>query len=163
MGTMAGGSVRESVLRASFLLATAVLIALIVNWLSPRGLPLARYHILQPASARIKEIGLEKAKELFEQRTAVFVDSRDREEFVKGHIKGAFSLPTAEFDHHVPLFMELVTLTTPIVTYCSGQGCDSSTELAELLLGSGYTDVKVFYGGWQQWKDAGYPTEKSLD
>jgi rhodanese-related sulfurtransferase len=159
---MAGSEMRASLLRAVLIVVGATLVALFVNGVSPKGLPLwgsaSSVHW-----SKVEQIGLDTAKELFEKKAAVFVDSRDKEEFAKGHIKGAFSLPTAQFDHHAPLFMDLVPLTTPVVTYCSGQGCDSSTELAELLIGSGYKNVKVFYGGWQHWREAGYPVEGSLE
>lgn len=159
---MAGSGVQASLLRAALIVVGAGLIALLVNGVSSKGLPL-----WGPLStlhwSNVEQIGLETAKELFEKKAAVFVDSRDKEEFARGHIKGAFSLPTAQFDHHAPLFMDLVPRTTPVVTYCSGQGCDTSTELAELLIGSGYKNVKVFYGGWQHWREAGYPVEGSLE
>ena len=154
------GGQQKILARAFGIVAFSSLVAVIANMVSPSGIPLiGTSHRLNQG---VEEVSLERALVQFRGKQAVFVDSRDREEFKEGHIPGAISLPSMEFDQHGPLFMELVSLDTIIVTYCSGKGCDSSMELAELLLDSGYRKVKVFYGGWQQWKDAGYPIEKGF-
>jgi len=46
-----------------------------------------------------------------------------------------------------------------IIVYCGGEECDASTKLAEQLRQSGYANVRVFFGGWNEWVRAGYPVE----
>jgi 3-mercaptopyruvate sulfurtransferase SseA len=46
-----------------------------------------------------------------------------------------------------------------IITYCDGSECETSLLLARELMDLGYTDVKVFFGGWQEWEKAGLSVE----
>jgi rhodanese-related sulfurtransferase len=69
-------------------------------------------------------------------------------------------LPPDDFDEAVSSWTDLIPLETLLITYCAGAGCDSSWDVAELLEEEGYSRVKVFFGGWQEWKGAGYPVEK---
>ena len=129
------------------------------NAVSPRGIDL-----LGPVPHReakgIDELGLEEAWALHKERTGVFVDARSAEEFGEGHIPGALLLPLDDFDEAVASWPDLIPLETLLITYCAGAGCDSSWDVAELLMEEGYSRIKVFFGGWEQWKGAGYPVEK---
>ena len=44
-----------------------------------------------------------------------------------------------------------------IVTYCSGEDCHSSVDLAARLIEFGFENVKIFFGGWEEWNIAGLP------
>lgn len=48
---------------------------------------------------------------------------------------------------------------TAIVVYCSGPTCPQSKSAGEKLAALGFTDVKVFEGGLEAWKDAGRTLE----
>lgn len=85
------------------------------------------------------------------------VDARNPELYTMGHIDGAASLPMVEIDAVLPEFLEQVARDRAIVTYCSGFGCPDSFDLGVLLLESGYLDVRVFEGGYPEWRDAGLP------
>ena len=106
-------------------------------------------------------ITLEEAKERFDNGTGFFVDARSGEEFLKGHILNAYSLPEEVFAERI----DEVKITFPdseefaIIVYCEGEECDASTKLAEQLRQSGYANVRVFFGGWNEWVRAGYPVE----
>jgi len=47
--------------------------------------------------------------------------------------------------------------------YCDGFGCNSSSDTATILIKSGFKKglVRVFLGGFSQWKETGYPIEGS--
>jgi rhodanese-related sulfurtransferase len=99
-------------------------------------------------------INLESAKEMYD-RGIIFIDARDEEEFAEGHIKGAILAPSTP--ELVQLFPDR---SSAIVTYCSGGDCDVSQELAEQLMYDwDYELIFVFWGGWPEWKTAGYPAE----
>lgn len=83
------------------------------------------------------------------------VDARSPELFNMGHIAGAVSLPMADVDTGLPGFLEQVAKDRVIITYCSGFGCPDSFDLGVVLLESGYLDVRVFEGGYPEWRDAG--------
>lgn len=83
------------------------------------------------------------------------------DEYKNGHIPGALNFYADEFDKYAPQVMpKLLDKNQEIITYCHGTSCDLSIELAQNLMDAGYTNVKVFFGGWPQWKKAGYPTKR---
>jgi rhodanese-related sulfurtransferase len=43
-----------------------------------------------------------------------------------------------------------------IVTYCGGPKCPQSLQAAEKLVTLGFTNVKAYEGGLEEWKAAGY-------
>lgn len=85
------------------------------------------------------------------------VDARSPELFSMGHIDGAMSLPIDEFDSAIPQFLDHVPRDRVIITYCSGFGCPDSFDLGVRLIESGFLDVRVFEGGYPEWRDAGLP------
>ncbi len=46
-----------------------------------------------------------------------------------------------------------------IVTYCSNEACPNSEGVARTLTQLGYTDVRKYREGIQDWVEAGLPTE----
>jgi rhodanese-related sulfurtransferase len=108
------------------------------------------------------DISLEEAKKLFFTHAGVFIDARSAEDFAQGHIKGSRSLPW----HHVELNFMAVTadleLSTPIVTYCDGETCELSHDLALFLRDAGFTITRVLVNGWTIWQQAGLPVEAGM-
>jgi len=47
-----------------------------------------------------------------------------------------------------------------LVTYCDGEDCALSHDLAMFLKDLGYGDVRVLVNGWTVWQDAGLPVQK---
>ena len=90
---------------------------------------------------------------------AVLIDARIPELYFDGHLPGAVSLPYSEVDDYIDPFMIQTLKEEPIIVYCSGYGCPDSFDLASYLLVEGYQDVRVFEGGYPQWRDAGKPVE----
>jgi rhodanese-related sulfurtransferase len=144
--------------RGLIISVAGLVLGVLFNAVSPRGIPL-----FGPVPARqvkgIEELRLEEAWALHKERKGVFVDSRSAEEFGAGHIPGALLLPKEGFDDAISSWKALIPFDTLLIPYC-GEGCDSSWDVAELLKEEGYSRIKVFYGGWDKWKGAGYPVER---
>jgi rhodanese-related sulfurtransferase len=87
----------------------------------------------------------------------LIIDARSPELFAMGSIDGALSLPMVDIDAVLPEFLADVAKDQLIITYCSGFGCPDSFDLGVLLIESGYQDVRVFEGGYPEWRDAGLP------
>ncbi|MEJ2658166.1 MAG: rhodanese-like domain-containing protein, partial [Desulfobacterales bacterium] len=154
-----------------FLLGIAIISALAVNYFSPAGITLVgkwgeslggkaaknKSHVFS-GELEIKDVRI--AKQIFDSGKAVFVDARSPEDFEKGHIKGAESLPLGQFDDLIGAFGKKYPADTYIVAYCSDKTCDDSHRLEELLFDHGYVNVSIFFDGYQGWKAEGFPIER---
>jgi len=104
-------------------------------------------------------ISLDYAMMKFQSKNTVFVDARYPEDFKAGHVKGAINLPYEEFEKYSPGILPHLPTAQEIIAYCDGTECETSLLLARELADLGYEDVKVFFGGWQEWRNAGLSVE----
>ncbi|PKN41686.1 MAG: hypothetical protein CVU60_09870 [Deltaproteobacteria bacterium HGW-Deltaproteobacteria-18] len=146
-------------IRTAIILAISIGLALAFNATRPDRLPLVHDpEIAAQAAAQRGEISLADAILLFESGEAVFADARDAGEYALGHIDGALSLDPLMFEQDFPSLQEQLEGATTIVTYCDGEFCELSRELAEQLKGMGLQNVRVLKNGWTLWRDQGLPT-----
>jgi rhodanese-related sulfurtransferase len=104
-------------------------------------------------------VSLQNAIELNEKGSSVFIDARSSIEYEEGHIPGARSLPYYEMENRLESALAGLEPATPLVVYCEGVGCELSFFLGRELMVMGYQNVKIFYGGYPEWQQAGLPTE----
>ena len=100
----------------------------------------------------------EEARMLFIRGDALFIDARHGYDFGRGHIKGAINIPLQEFDNGNQLPAG-VAKDKLMVVYCDGEECNSSVELAKKMYAAGYSNVRIFFGGWNEWLAHGQPRE----
>lgn len=154
-----------------FILGAAILIAFIVNSLSPNGIALIGSWDIDDGviSARSKadvvvhDIEIQtviEAKGIYDSKQAIFIDARDSSVYEKGFIKGAVSLSIYDYDKLIEAFIARYPLEQKLVTYCSGRECDESHKLATFLKAEGYTDIRVFIDGFPAWEQDGLPVDK---
>lgn len=159
---------RDLVKKMVLLLTVATILALLVNRLSPQGIPLIGQwdSELGVVTANTDAVALwmdfeipdpETAKQVFDAGSALFVDVRSRDMFAEGHIPGAVSLPLGDFESRVEAFAAEVSPTQPLVTYCSGRLCQDSHTAAQLLMERGFENVVVYIDGFPGWIENGYP------
>lgn len=103
------------------------------------------------------EISLQDASRLFTSGQAVFLDARAAEDFAEGHIEGALSLPIFSFTQDFDALKSQMEGRT-VITYCDGEACELSRDLADQLKAHGLKDVLVLKNGWTLWKNSGLPT-----
>ncbi len=146
------------------ILALAAALAFSVNSLRKDGLPLVgdwspsgRLGTLDTAAE--PSVSLEEARALFLTHGAVFIDARPPELFDEGHIKGALNIFSENFDQSFEQAMAGVSPESLIITYCDGETCNLSEDLALQLSARGYSHVRVLVNGWSKWRDAGLPVE----
>ena len=91
------------------------------------------------------------------------IDARDDVAYARGHVPGSLSLPNRRFDaRYAQLRSRLeANRARPIVLYCTNTFCGDSTEVQARLRSLGFTNVAVFPEGWDAWRSAGHPEEKS--
>lgn len=139
----------------------SICLALLNNYALNPSLPLLKPYIGYVHISRIEKLGVSLKIALDEfQKGTIFVDSRTRDKYERGHIPGAINIPLEEFDQHINDFFQTVPLDSRIITYCDGEKCESSKDLALELEKLGYKNVKSFFGGWNQWTQANLPVEE---
>lgn len=74
-----------------------------------------------------------------------------------GQLPGAINLPHTEVDALAETL--LPDKDAAIVTYCSNTACRNSAIVQAQLLSRGYTDVRKYAEGKDDWREAGLPLE----
>jgi rhodanese-related sulfurtransferase len=86
----------------------------------------------------------------------VLLDVRGIENYKKGHIEGAISLPHTRIDKNS---LKAYPLDTLFVVYCAGPHCNA-TEKAAIRLAKLGRPVKKMIGGVTGWLDEGFDLVK---
>lgn len=88
------------------------------------------------------------------------VDALPEGHYAQEHLPGAVNLVEADVDARAATVLPDRDRT--VVTYCSNEACGNSLAVARRLEALGYTDVRTYPGGIQDWVAAGLPTESAL-
>lgn len=78
--------------------------------------------------------------------------------FADTHLPGAVNIPHDAVDALAAAL--LPDLSAPVIVYCASATCRNSDIAAARLERLGYTSVRVYSGGKQDWADAGLPVER---
>lgn len=108
------------------------------------------------ARKNITEISAEDAANKLQNKEAVIVDVREKEEWDEGHIPHAIHLSrgTIELD----IEEKVSDPNAVIICHCGGGG--RSALAAESLQKMGYKNVRSMSGGLKAWKAAGLPVTR---
>lgn len=99
----------------------------------------------------------EELQAAIETGTVTVVDALGGEYYAKQHLPGAVPLVLADIDAEASAL--LPDRDAAIVTYCSNPACANSGQVADRLTALGYTDVRKYREGIQDWTEAGLPVE----
>jgi rhodanese-related sulfurtransferase len=89
--------------------------------------------------------------------TVTVIDALGSEYHAKQHLPGALAMAPAEVDVRAPGL--LPDRDAAIVTYCSDPACPNSGQVADRLTALGYTNVRKYREGIEDWVGAGLVTE----
>lgn len=140
-----------------------ILMGLLANAFAPEPLPL-----LAPEEQFEMDLdeGIQVASseilDLWVSGEAMFIDARGEEAYSEGRIPGAFSLPYKGFDNGaVPETVDYLPRDQLLVIYCDGADCHASQVVYDRLLELGFSRdrMKIFHGGWNEWKETGGEVE----
>jgi rhodanese-related sulfurtransferase len=87
------------------------------------------------------------------------VDALPEAYWAQQHLPGALNLVADDVDRLAPAL--LPDRDAAIVTYCSNAACPNSQAVASKLEALGYTSVRKYRDGIQDWVEAGLPTESA--
>ena len=153
--------VRSTVVQSGCIVVIAVLCGMGVNLVRPDGLPVVRAQgsaVTLPSESG--EIAVKDALLLFASRRALFVDARSNFEFADGHIQGAVNVPVDDFETTFLRLADRFETVDAVITYCDGERCPLSTDVAKLLINRGVKNVFVLKNGWTVWNNERLPVEK---
>lgn len=157
-------AVRQALWQTLAIVALAAALGTGTSALRLGGIPLVQdwsaEALLRDGQGNREDISLEDAARLFHEGCAVFLDARSAEEYLSGHIRGARSLPLHDADLLFEKAAGDVSPGTPLITYCDGEACSLSHDLATVLKKLGFEEVRVLVNGWTLWLENGLPVER---
>jgi rhodanese-related sulfurtransferase len=90
----------------------------------------------------------------------VLVDALAPMVYAHSHLPGAINIPPSDFDPYW-IVARIPDKSEEIVVYCANPECGDSIEIAQRLMGLGYTNVGHYAGGKDEWKKRGLPLERA--
>jgi len=107
---------------------------------------------------KLRFITMENLLEMLENKAPFkLVEVLAKEEYDKGHIPRAISIPLDELETRAK---QKLKKTDTVVVYCASYACHASTKAARRLLDLGYQHVLDFKGGKRWWQHAGLELEE---
>ncbi|MFI6507475.1 rhodanese-like domain-containing protein [Streptosporangium sp. NPDC050855] len=101
----------------------------------------------------------DELKAAIDEGRVTVVDALGGQYYARQHLPGAVPLVRADVDRLAPSL--LPDLDAAIVTYCSNPACPNSGQVADRLTALGYTDVRKYREGIEDWAEAGLPLESA--
>ncbi|WP_028067502.1 rhodanese-like domain-containing protein [Solirubrobacter soli] len=102
-----------------------------------------------------KTITRDELQLAIEANSVTVVETLRQEHFAQGHLPGAIHIHFEEIAERAPEL--LPDKDAAIVTYCSNTACRNSDIAANQLTKLGYTNVRKYAEGKQDWQEAGFP------
>lgn len=102
-------------------------------------------------------ISRDDLKAALDDGKVIVVDTLPESYYAQQHLPGALNL--VESDVAARASELLPDLGATIVTYCSNTSCNNSHAVAVRLEKLGYSDVRRYREGIEDWHNAGLPTE----
>ncbi|MCK5057888.1 MAG: rhodanese-like domain-containing protein [Candidatus Aminicenantes bacterium] len=164
-------TLKKFIMQASIILAMSIIAGVAYNGFSESPLPIFKKYVPVEAESRgeddlsdgqpvhVSEIDIDTLKYLVESGEALLIDARTGDDFSRGYLPGAVSLPAYEFDRVFKEVEGLLDEEKTIITYCSSVTCIDSTLLAKKLYRSGFQNIFVYRGGLKEWTELDNPVE----
>ena len=110
-------------------------------------------NILDEARASIKQIDADEARKMLNQPGTVLVDVRESDEWRQGHIPQAVAIPRGFLELRVE--EKIPDHKAPVILQCASG--TRSLLAARALREMGYENLYNLNGGFNTWKDRGFP------
>ena len=112
--------------------------------------------LVHDAKSRIRQTTPEEVKARLDKgERLLLVDTREDNEWEKGHIAGALHMGKGIIERDIEA--AIPNRDREIILYCGG-GFRSALAADNLRI-MGYKNVVSMGGGWRTWKELGYPIE----
>ncbi|MBG6058227.1 rhodanese-related sulfurtransferase [Cryobacterium sp. MP_M5] len=104
-----------------------------------------------------KLITRDDLKAAIDSRTVTVIDALGGMYYEQQHLPGA--LPLVGADVALQASSLLPDKDAAIITYCSNASCPNSQNVANMLTAAGYSNIRKYSEGIQDWVEAGLPIE----
>jgi rhodanese-related sulfurtransferase len=109
--------------------------------------------------AKVQTISMKELQQRMQQGNSLHFWNVLTDEYFKGEmIPGSRRVPLDHIGREVS--QELLPKDAEIVVYCGGPNCPQSTLAAQKLAEMGYSNVKAYEGGLEEWKKTGHRIER---
>jgi rhodanese-related sulfurtransferase len=98
----------------------------------------------------IRKINISNAERLLRNH-AIVVDARYTCDYEAGHLEGAVSVPVDANDAERQRTLAAVAKDKRVVVYCQSSRCPFAEKVAIRLIEDGFSDVRIYRGGWSEW------------
>ncbi len=117
-------------------------------------------NLVQSKSSTPKQqvISFDEAAQLYNSKEAIFIDARNHNDYILGHIPGALNL-SEDQQKNIKSMYHFLPDNLTIVVYCNTQNCTFSDKMAKALANAGMKNIKVFPNAWTQWNSKKMPVE----
>mgnify|MGYP006439188777 CR=1 FL=1 len=103
-------------------------------------------------------IDREELRNKLAKGNVVLIDTLPASAYARGHIPGAINLPSEEIVACAPA--QIPNTETEIIVYCKNGPCQRSGKAATRLEQLGYTQVRDYHAGQDDWTAAGLPLHR---
>jgi rhodanese-related sulfurtransferase len=110
-------------------------------------------------ASSMTNISRDELRSLLDTGDVIVVDTLGPLYYEAAHIPGAINIPHTDVDRLAPALLPDKSAT--IVTYCSNTACQNSAVAAARLRALGYTDVRRYEEGKDDWREAGLPLDEA--
>jgi rhodanese-related sulfurtransferase len=113
------------------------------------------------ASFPVDTVDLDQFRSAVSSHDNLILDARSSSYYDDGHVPGARNLSRDRFSSDYVRLRPMLEKDKdrPILVYCSGGACHDSKMVAQALTSLGFSNVKIFAGGWSEWSAAHLPAD----
>lgn len=107
-------------------------------------------------------ISLDQLKRLIKEKRGMLIDARNGDDYIRGHIKDAHSIPALDVDKYFSKLVE-IPKDTVMILYCNNAECHLSHLLADFLRNLEFNKIFIYENGWDGWISAGLPVDTTRE
>lgn len=95
----------------------------------------------------------------FEHGNTVFIDVRDRKDYLAGHIPGALNAPYFYMERAYAMIADKIHLPDHLLFYGEDEKDIAPLRSADYYQHYNYQNINILFGGIERWKAAGLPLD----
>lgn len=157
------GTIVHTLTRSVLLMLAAALLAALANAVSPRKIPWfedwSRHIETEALKQHILVASVETAHAIAQAGSHIILDARPEADYREGRLPGALSMPFDDIHDRWPEVRQWLLPDVPVLVYCTGLDCDESLLLSIFLKERGRTNLYLFAGGMERWRENQLPVE----